>query len=333
MADINNVAKNIWRQNSPNFSLTNSIGVGVNAAASLMGLPIRAVGYGQTPYIPIDPKIENFNKYIIRTAHLMYNAAGIANQLGMDPNITASIQSILDKIDLPISSRLIMFQAVDNGNPDWRFPLLVLPVNPDSFKVSYKKKSDLVYTLGGFVVTHWHDDVITITGSGYIPSFKGKSKVLAESYQYFLKFLDLYLSCGQIERESILYSTPLSTKTDVKELISTVSTNNQTQSQPKPAEDLIKSVQHSEELKVTLTSLQRSTIWLRYQDDAYNGIFTQFDIDETQEQPNTLKYTFTFKAMERINVTFGSLAAHQSIFGAIAEDSIPTLNNLFLPKP
>lgn len=272
-----------------------------NIVAKSLNTPVRVVGYGQKPFMPFDPQISNFNAYILSIVQSLYGGIlGTVNKLNLPENmreLAGNIQYILDKIDLPISSRLIMFQAYDSKNPTWRYPLVILPVNPNTLKVDYNKKSSIHYTLGGFVVTHWHDDVITLTAQGYIPSFKGKSKILSESYQYFLKLLNLYLSCGKIDRIPVLY-----------ENIMFLDSNKLLNPEITSIETGIEGSKLVKQLSAVVFSLNRSTILLRYQDDVYHGIFTKFSIDESYDLPNTLQYSFTFIAMNKTNILFDSLA-------------------------
>ena len=304
------------------------------AAASLVGAltdtPVSYVGYGQKPYIPLTTKISQWNRYILTLTQAMVGIGKLTNNQNLQrigSSLNTNLDYFLDHLDLPISSRLLMFKPKDPINANWSFPILVLPVNPNTFRVNYRKKSDLVYTLGGFVVTHWHDDVISITGDGYIPSFKNKAKILSDSYQYFLQFLELYLSCGKVKREVNKFIKALSLNSS--ELLSTQLRDSAIEASSALNTSIIKK-DVGKEIQITTQTIQNSLIELRYQQDLYEGIFTSFSIEESYEMPNTLRYNFDFKAMSRKDVVFGSLNetynAVDELFGTTNQTLQQTLN-------
>ena len=59
-------------------------------------------------------------------------------------------------MDLPLAARLIRFTAVSDTGLAIN-PIILLPCNPRKFQVHRKKKSNYQYTLGGFVLNHWHE--------------------------------------------------------------------------------------------------------------------------------------------------------------------------------
>lgn len=203
--------------------------------------------------------------------------------------------------DLPVATRLIRLNT--HGADGFELlPTIVLPVNPKTFKVTYKKKSNYQYTLGGFVLNHWHDDLTTIQASGYIPSMSSRSKPFALSYWYFLRFLNLYKQCGQVTAYQKSYvqtanpagelgqSVPPESATDISE----------TQLDPVTRVDENGNIQanHQDSILVDRKKIQSAEINLAYQAENHIGIFTDFTIDESEEYPNTLQYTFNFLARE-----------------------------------
>jgi len=234
-----------------------------------------------------------------------------------DITVEHTTEEILGKFDLPVHSRLIMFRAKDMSFADTIFPFIVLPVNPDMLRVAYKKRSDIAYTIGGFVVQHWHDDVITITASGYFPTFRNKAKVLTSSFRAFMSLLNLYRSIGGTSNVPVTFpSSPSLLDDKLKKLKPSTSGEGKVPTDQYPAvgngQTTVTKTDGKETetqlvTRATVHSIQNSIAELRYQSDVYRGIFTDFSIDEMYEQPNTMKYSFTFKAMEKIDVFFGSL--------------------------
>lgn len=250
-----------------------------------------------------------------------------------------SVLNAIDAIDIPISSRLITLQAVDSSGKTLD-PVVTLPVNPKVFKVAYKKHSSYKYTLGGFVLNHWHPDVITITCTGFIPSMRGKSKVMAQSYQAFLQLLEIFKSCGDItgtstniellssgEQANVAPPIPPDSGTGINVPLtqpsynasSMVATSNVQASAQSQQGDPSGSTKIADPANTTaiavpkihvVTStyqLQNAEIKLIYQADCYTGIFTDFSIEEDEEQPNTISYSFVFIARKWDNVVTGSL--------------------------
>lgn len=262
---------------------------------------------GNTPFDSSSFKIDNltslnnklslFNSYMAEYSQLAYLTA-------------RNVGRSTELLDIPIQMKLMQFWPKDiSGVP--LLPFIVLPVNPDNFKVQYKKKTDVVYTLGGFVVNHWHDDVTTVTAEGYIPSFASKAKILTTSYQLgFLPLLNLYKSCGQVSTE---YRSTIQYQSQDEGKMTTVppkganvdgAVNTSRLAEVKPAgiaygENQAKT---TDTLVVTGNQLRNASIQLIYQHDLYEGVFTDFTIEETYEQPNTLKYGFTFKSWRQSNV-------------------------------
>lgn len=245
-------------------------------------------------------KMDYFNNYMQELAQLNHLAA---RQAGRD--VEGSLP------DAPLPLKLIRFWPKDiSGVPV--LPFIALPINPHQFKVVHKKKSDVIYTLGGFVINHWHDDVTTITATGYLPSFGGRAKALTTSYQFgFLPLLNMYKSCGQIAttyRQSV--TTP------------SLDRDKLTRDAGKTKDNNLPNVGYSkgdstpsDTLTVSGNALRNAHIDLYYQHDVYTGIFTDFTIDETYEQPNTLLYSFTFKAFRSKNVVIPNLLEETSKLG------------------
>ena len=258
-------------------------------------------------------KLSYFNNYVTEYA---------ATTLKLNPT-TDLLKN--PQVDFPLTARLIYFTATDiQGLPF--SPVIVLPVNPDTFRVAYKKKSDAIYTLGGFVINHWHDDVIMVTATGYIPSFRSRAKILSSSYHLFLQLLNLYKSCGQVVGE---YTKQFDVASgDPDKIASTISAPPLVSpraadfpggvsdpgfqqaaaayakaSQAASTPGLVQSAtEKTDTIIVQGNSLRNAKIQLLYQHDVYTGIFMDFTVDEDYEQPNTLKYAFTFKATTHQNI-------------------------------
>src|SRR5271157_2208116 len=106
------------------------------------------------------PKISYFNNYMTEFSQISASLAGASAISGVG-GAGAAAAALGKVIDLPLGLRLIMFTAKHiEGIPF--LPAIILPVNPDSFIARHKKRSDVIYTLGGFIVNHWHDDVIVV---------------------------------------------------------------------------------------------------------------------------------------------------------------------------
>jgi hypothetical protein len=241
-------------------------------------------------------KIAMFNNYILEYTSLL--PGNIANPAR---NALTNVPT-----DIPLAAKLIYFTSVqaDNSPVPVTNPILTLPVNPDTFQVTFKKRSDAVYTLGGFVLNHWHDDITLITAKGYIPSFKGKAKILTQSYQAFLQFMELYKSCGQTVTEGQTLSAVPSN--DFTSFDSAAQTNGSS-TRIENGISTITTGKDSDVLVLDKTSVQNAKVQLIYQHDVYEGIFTDLIIEESYEQPNTLQYTFNFKAISHKNVMFDRL--------------------------
>lgn len=228
-----------------------------------------------------------------------------------DITVDHTADDLLRNFDLPTHTRLIRFRAKDMSSGDMVFPFLILPVNPDLFRVEYKKRSDVEYTLGGFVITHWHDDVTTITASGYIPTFRNKAKVLTSSFRAFLTLLQMYKEAGQPKLIGTVFpSTGTQAQAQLNKLGNTQAVVAPSVASAVPNGQAPKTVgpdPKDQTISFTLGRIQNSIIELGYMSDIYKGIFTSFVVEEAYEQPNTLKYTFTFKAVEVTDILFGNL--------------------------
>jgi len=223
-------------------------------------------------------------------------------------NLYASTSPGVSKkeFDLPLAARLMAI-SVHGNFLETILPALILPVNPRKFRVEHRKKSSYRYTLGGFVLNHWHPDLSTITADGYIPSFKGKSKALSESFWVFMALLKIYRSCGEIDnivKPPASVSVPAGFGTEQQQL-DIPSPNQQATSNKVPKTET--------KLIVSENTLRNAELKLWYNSDVYTGIFTSFTIEEDEEYPNTLLYSFNFSARD-----------HQNIIG----DAIPELMRL-----
>jgi len=217
---------------------------------------------------------------------------------------------LLGNPDLPVGARLIRFSAVTTGGLAL-FPFVLLPVNPKQLKVQHKKKSNYQYTLGGFVLNHWHDDLTTITATGYIPSMMSRSKPFAASYWAFLFLLNLYKSNGQIVTST---SQPININIGIQESLKPTMPQVAGGAMAESVGTADALAIKSDSITVDSQSLRNSEVQLAYQNDIYTGIFLDFTIEEDEEQPNTLLYSFTFISRLHTDVIGGMLgSATQSI--------------------
>ena len=277
----------------------------------------------------LTPKVAYFNNYMQEFAQVTYKSSGPASLASIagsgGAGIATTIAGKLD-IDLPLSLKLIMFTAKHiEGVPF--LPGIILPINPDQFKAQFKKRSDVIYTLGGFVINHWHDDVITITASGMIPSFGSRAKILTTSYQVFLQLLNLYKSCGQIATSySSLIEVP---SLDRSKLLERTGTGRGVVFD-ESLNDV--SIPRKDTMVISGTQLRNATIELVYQHDLYEGIFIDFNIEESYDMPNTLRYTFTFKAISHKNIITDKLSGGNAMTaGDTISDSVDTTQSLSVP--
>lgn len=215
--------------------------------------------------------------------------------------VIGNIQDTLELIDLPLPLRLMMFRLKRHDGTVAPIPELILRVNPESFTVSYKKKSDLVYTTGGFVVQHWHEDKMTIRASGWVPSFRGRAKILTEGYQMFLGLLNIYTQCGNVQK--FLGQQLISKDLDI-DYFTKAYTDTQVKNSLNPVTGKEEKVF---ERRVPETLVMYPKVELFYQNDVYEGMFTDFTSKENYETPNTLQYDFTFIADKKTDTVLGSL--------------------------
>jgi hypothetical protein len=227
---------------------------------------------------------------------------GIASYVQGVAQVLSGDRSIED-YDLPYQSRLMMFRLVGLDGKTTMFPHFVLPVNPEQFVVKYRKRNTVKYTFGGFVIQHWHDDTTLIDTNGSIPSFMNKSKVLTNSYQTFLKLLDIYKKAGQVE---VAYRRRFN--------IDTINTaKNLRNANPDQGQVINGLAANQTELEATPYNLTNAKVQIIYQDAIYEGVFKTFNITESYDEPNTLKYSFTFEAVSQMNSIFGSLGEGYNI--------------------
>lgn len=208
----------------------------------------------------------------------------------------SNAQDILELIDLPLPLRLMMFRLKKHDGSTAPIPELILRVNPDSFTVSYKKKSDLVYTTGGFVTQHWHDDKMTIRASGWVPSFRGRAKILTDGYQMFLELLSIYTQCGNVQK--FLGQQLLAKNLDIKSFL-----EKYTDTRPTTRAGVTEDTQPA----TYETFSMYPKVELFYQNDVYEGVFTDFTSKENYEMPNTLQYDFTFISDKKTDTVLSSL--------------------------
>jgi len=261
-------------------------------------------------------------------------AAAVQGALSRNPDYVSG------GFDLPLASRLIRF-TVHKENGYSILPAVILPVNPKQLKVAHKKRSSYRYTLGGFVLDHWHDDITTITANGYIPALKSKAKILASSYWVFLFFLNLYKSCGQVAGyDKLFFNVPSLGK---QELTGGAIASNGTLLGAKPGTSDIQAYSQykntqdasgtqlqnfetapgmptldsngnvklaaNDTVLMTRSEIINAEIDLAYQSDIYTGIFTDFTVDEDEEVPNSLLYSFTFTARKHTDLMASGLNA------------------------
>lgn len=221
--------------------------------------------------------------------------------------------------DIPLEARAIVFRVLDLNDVPGAVPDVVLPVNPSKFDVIFKKKSSLVYTMGGFVTQHWHDDIITINAVGMLPSFANQAKIISSSYQAFLKLVDIYTKCGQIITTNTTNAVLNSSGSD--------SMSTQVARFSNDTSKLVTGSLTSNTTAIVLTNRQllNASIQLLYQDIVYTGIFQEFTITEDYDQPNTLTYKFTFHAFKHENTLLGSLGDAFSVLRQVGlAESLPT---------
>jgi hypothetical protein len=203
--------------------------------------------------------------------------------------------------DVPLEARAMVLRVLDLNGVSGAVPDVVLPVNPDKFDVTFKKKSSLIYTMGSFVTQHWHDDVISIDATGMIPSFANQAKIIASSYQAFLRVVDVYTKCGQI--------TVVNTATTTLQTFTTDKNTPQVNSLSNSVSEATDGTFSTNTTKLLTTrQLLNASVQLLYQDLVYTGIFQNFMITESYEQPNTLVYKFNFVAAKKESTLLGSLA-------------------------
>ena len=230
--------------------------------------------------------VDSYNKFIVANDSLFRKFADAKN--------------FLNVIDLPISLKFMILQLEDVSN-NRSFPV-ILPVNPDTFKAQYKKKVAVDYVAGGFSVNFWHDDIIEINATGYIPSFQSRAKVLTNSYAHFRELLDVYTKCGKVQP---LYKS-------ISTTVNPDDSNLQGQTLDVPG-----SAQGTNPLDISSGAVTPGTnadgasmlvakfavqyvkVFLIYQHEQFEGVFTDFAVHESYEMPNTLQYTFNFKAFSK----------------------------------
>lgn len=299
------------------MSIANSIGKQINTLTTLNPSEVL-----QDAGNSLSNKAAFFTEYII-------NYTAMITQSALQEKVYDGIESLMNNqlkgLDIPVKARLIMFRAKDINTQDMTFPFLILPVNPNTFTVKFKKKSDLVYTLGGFVINHWHEDFITITAEGTLPSFQNKSKIFSTSYYAFLSLLNMYKTGGELKL--IPQTIPVSRSKDTNDLLLTAppvapltASGNTAQTAASNAEVLAGTSESNKDLRVKLTELRNATIELQYQNDIYEGIFKSLEIKENYEQPNTISYTIEFHAISKKDILFGSL--DEDTFGVQPTSSI-----------
>lgn len=231
-----------------------------------------------------------------------------------------TIQDALELVDLPLLARLMRFRLKKHDGTTAGLPELILRINPDTLNITYKKRSNLVYTTGGFVTQHWHDDVISIDASGWVPSFKGRAKILSDGYQVFLGLLDIYTKCGNVQR--FLGQQLLAKRLGFEEFLKSY-----TDAVPKKVKDKSATEQPASEQSASAqpstyeTLVTYPKVELYYQNDMFEGIFTEFSSEENYEFPNTLRYKFRFIADKKIDTTTASLDTFTSKLGGFGKAS------------
>ena len=194
----------------------------------------------------------------------------------------------IEAIDLPLRLKFMVISAIDERGTA-SFPVF-LPINPDDWQTDYKKRAEIDYTAGGFIVNEWHDDITSIQASGYLPSFKSRAKFLTSSYLNFSKLLKLYTMIGRI---STTYGSndgfPISVDDSASKGVA--------------GKDGV-----SESVTIQMSISRQKWVRARiiYQNEQFDGIFMTFTTTEKYEEPNTLRYSFTFKALSKTNL-FGEL--------------------------
>jgi hypothetical protein len=101
------------------------------------------------------------------------------------------------------SRRLAINLIEDNLNPTIILPPLYMQVNPQNLKQSFKKKTNRIQTIGGFVEQYWGDELDTMTVSastgGFVHPNLGYTNVERTKTTPYFKFqdiLDIYRNNG-----------------------------------------------------------------------------------------------------------------------------------------
>jgi hypothetical protein len=144
---------------------------------------------------------------------------------------------------------------------------------------------------------------MTIRASGWVPSFKGRAKILTDGYQMFLQLLDIYRSCGSVQK--FLGQKLLSKNLEINSFL-----EKYTDTQAGKTSSSAVSQDTKDRQPTTYEALTMyPKVELFYQNDVYEGIFTDFTAKENYEMPNTLQYDFTFIADKRTDTIWGGLAS------------------------
>ena len=219
-------------------------------------------------------------------------------QLAQLPRIT--VPKFFQKVNLV--KQKITFQLYESDNtPAKKVPRLTMYVNPNSMQVKRKKKVTVQYTYGGFVVQHWHDDVITVECTGMLGSFRGEEREHASTYQRFMELIRTFTLVGR-SVDAPSFATALQ-GLPAKAADKKIDTNN-------PEEFLILPGDYSKDKRrhVVLPGVKNyAFVEMGFGHERYKGVFDSFDLDWNYEQPNTAKYSFNFIAFNRSDTDFDIL--------------------------
>jgi hypothetical protein len=234
-------------------------------------------------------QVDAYNKFIVSNDSLFRKFADAKN--------------FMNVIDLPISLKFMILQLADISN-NRSFPV-ILPVNPDDFKVNYKKKITIDYVAGGFVTNFWHDDIIDISAAGYIPSFQSRAKILTDSYAHFRELLDVYTKCGKVQPSYRSISTTANPDdSNIEGQTLSVPGSSQGTTPLDTSSGTVTPGTNADTATMLSAqyNIQYVKVFLIYQHEQFEGVFNSFSVHETYEMPNTLQYSFDFKAFSKTDL-------------------------------
>ena len=193
----------------------------------------------------------------------------------------------------------VTFQLfIDDNTPATDVPKIVLKINPDNMVIKRKKRLNIGYTYGGFVVQHWHPEHTVITCEGLIGSFAGEEREHSTAYQRFQDLLNIYKKSGQIV-DSPSASSGFQQPSPFPE-VGTPGSDRQVIS----PEDFRKGFSRN---KVSRGTQRYQFVEMGFGHERFRGVFETFDLTWSYDMPNTGKYSFTFLVFEERDVEFDLL--------------------------